>query len=109
MKEKIKKKWVKTLLSTDYEQGTFGLRDLNNKYCCLGVLCDLYVKKHKTEKWEKDTKNSYFINNVATVLPPEVRTWSGLKNAVIENDLINMNDGAKDSFEEIAVFIEKEL
>lgn len=33
--------WIKSLGSGKYNQGTQFLRDKNDKYCCLGVLCDI--------------------------------------------------------------------
>jgi hypothetical protein len=43
MKRDIKKRWIKALHSGDYQQGKSALR-AGDKYCCLGVLCDLAVK-----------------------------------------------------------------
>lgn len=40
MDSKLKAKWVKALLSGNYEQGT-GAMFNDSKYCCLGVLCDV--------------------------------------------------------------------
>ena len=40
MDKKIKKKWLKALRSGKYKQGRDALR-IGNKFCCLGVLCDL--------------------------------------------------------------------
>lgn len=42
LKEKrMIQKWVKALRSGEYSQGRDCLRNDENKYCCLGVLCDL--------------------------------------------------------------------
>lgn len=40
MDAKIKAKWIAALRSGSYQQGTETLR-AKNKYCCLGVLCDV--------------------------------------------------------------------
>lgn len=40
MNKKIKKLWLKALRSGEYKQGKLALR-IKNKYCCLGVLCDI--------------------------------------------------------------------
>lgn len=34
--------WADTLLYGDYKQGMINLRDKEDRYCCLGVLCELY-------------------------------------------------------------------
>ena len=40
MNAEIKQKWIVALRSGKYQQGFNRLRS-NDKYCCLGVLCDL--------------------------------------------------------------------
>lgn len=50
MNTEIKSKWVKALKSKKYKQGKGALKSyLNGKelHCCLGVLCDLYIKDCK--------------------------------------------------------------
>jgi hypothetical protein len=46
----IKAKWVAALRSCEYQQGEDSLRT-DNKFCCLGVLCDLHSKETGIE-WE---------------------------------------------------------
>lgn len=75
MKLLIKKLWIKALKSGKYKQGTECLRKVN-KFCCLGVLSDLYAKENKI-KWKKD-KESYRLFNEGYVLPSMVREWAGL-------------------------------
>lgn len=41
MNQEIKNQWVAKLRSGEYEQGYNALRSKDNKYCCLGVLCDI--------------------------------------------------------------------
>lgn len=43
MKKRIANKWIKALRSREYEQG-FGKLKNGNKYCCLGVLCEIAKK-----------------------------------------------------------------
>lgn len=38
-------KWLNALESGEYQQGRGKLRTKDNKFCCLGVLCDLAVKE----------------------------------------------------------------
>jgi hypothetical protein len=48
MDAELKRKWVEALRSGKYEQASGKLR-VGNKFCCLGVLCDLV----DPEKWNR--------------------------------------------------------
>ena len=50
MNTEVKQKWIDALRSGKYEQGSEKLRSVTG-YCCLGVLCDIYVQEHNTQ-WE---------------------------------------------------------
>jgi len=57
MNKRIKTKWLKVLRSGNYKQGmtvlhSAGKRGGNYKFCCLGVLCDIYLKEKKL-KWKE--------------------------------------------------------
>lgn len=41
MKQTIKDNWITALRSGDYKQGPGVLKTKDNRYCCLGVLCDI--------------------------------------------------------------------
>lgn len=78
MDQKIKRKWVKALLSGKYKQGAGELLDVNGAYCCLGVLArqlgvtpdDMRGRSDLTElRWKKN------------VLP-----------RVVQNELTKVND-----------------
>jgi len=110
---KIQKKWVEALRSGEYTQGQGCLKDPdligdgNPKYCCLGVLCDLYGKD-KGQDWAE----SYMLDQ-DELLPPEVMKWAGIvhSDGLIHNiydgygALTGMNDDGQ-PFEYIADFIE---
>lgn len=122
MNKKIKKLWIKALLSGDYEQGQNGLRrrDLEDgdKFCCLGVLCELYKQEIGGVTWRvMDTISSptwFRILGDSSVLPNKIREWAGLdeangqfsyKNGKMES-LSALNDSGK-TFKQIAKVIEK--
>lgn len=51
MKEEIKRRWVEALRSGEFEQGrerllTVGRKGEPDRFCCLGVLCELYLDDH---------------------------------------------------------------
>lgn len=123
MNKIIKTKWVKALRSGKYKQGKGALKK-NGNFCCLGVLCDLYIKEYKTAKWEEKefpiNKRIAFLHprlNIEedAVLPMVVSKWAGLRNntspsniKTSKGDLTDLNDTST-SFKRIATIIEKEL
>ncbi len=117
MKPKIKKRWLAAIRSGEYEQGTSHLK-MGNKFCCLGILCDLYLKE-KGQKWttEDDSEEGVACGTQTSYLPLEVMDWAGLKRESPHaggHALSTHNDGRESgeikgkSFEEIADIIEKE-
>lgn len=131
MKQNIMKKWVKALRSGKFKQGTGTLKQYNSKrqvkYCCLGVLCELYnedMKKKKKKTLPEKTKNnnSCFTDwHKHTVfgdkgfdLPKEVMKWSGIETSDGQlwytlgdlSTLSSLNDAGK-RFKTIANIIEK--
>jgi hypothetical protein len=102
MQEEWKSKWVAALRSGKYRQGEMTLRDYDDKFCCLGVLCDLV----KPDGWVRGTGRYVFEfeSQVQTTKLP----WSviDIVGDVNQGDLIRMNDNDKASFEKIADFIE---
>ena len=80
MNPKIKEKWLKALRSGEYKQGRESLRK-DDKYCCLGVLCDIAPKK--LGMW--GTQDTGFIAEDGTQtnisLPYLVRNWAGMETS----------------------------
>lgn len=75
MKKAVAKVWVEALRSGKYEQGKGALKQ-DNKYCCLGVLCELSgLSEFEEGSYDED---KYF--NEQGYLPEEVMKWSGVKN-----------------------------
>jgi hypothetical protein len=128
MKKEIAKLWTKALRSNKYKQGKFTLRNHDNSFCCLGVLCDLYNKEQKKKKKKlldvvkitcQIEGKCYKYDNATSYLPTIVKKWAGMKTTkgeFIKNDdyefynLAAFNDGdyngkAK-SFKQIAKIID---
>lgn len=109
MKPEIKQKWIEALTSGKYEQGRGNLRT-GDKYCCLGVLCDLYTKE-KGGEWSEGRDDipyedtQFSIGNELTFLPGAVKHWAGLTHMIPHFggiSLIYLNDVEKKTFLEIA-------
>lgn len=78
MNKDIKKKWLAALESGEYDKGAGWLRSPDDKYCCLGVLCDLYSKEIGVE-WDF-AGDAYCLENLASILPYSVVEWSRLES-----------------------------
>ena len=97
MKSELKAKWLEALRSGKYEQAKGCLRK-DDRYCCLGVLCDVV----DPSGWEL-IGNTYKYLGYLSFLPPEVA------NIGYEDALVGMNDGKGKSFPEIADWIEANI
>jgi len=118
MKTEIKDKWVKALRSGEYTQGRGTLRK-NDKFCCLGVLCDLYMKEDTNSSWRTKFKDDVeetfnFISgkeSKSDTLPNEVVEWCDLDHTnpdTKKGAIAKLNDDGI-SFEELADIIENEF
>lgn len=112
----IKQKWIEALRSGEYSQGKFKLYN-GQSYCCLGVLCDLYLKETNKE-WTvlsniEQSIGRYYIADESETLPYPVRKWAGIENSMpktsLETSLIALNDVKDYMFSLIADVIEAEL
>ncbi len=109
MNKDVQSKWVSALRSNEYEQGVSRLKT-GTVFCCLGVLCDLYLKEHN-KFWGDDT-----VYADGADLPHKVAIWAGLihtdPSVIFEglNDrLTTLNDRHQLSFPKIADLIEAQL
>ncbi len=106
MNKRIKRKWVKHLRSGKYKQGNNELRNEDNYFCCLGVLCNVHAIEHPKIAVKQMDRCEYMDFNGYP--PPTVRDWAGLTEDQIET-LIEMNDLRGRNFDFIANWIEREL
>lgn len=113
MNKRIKRLWVKALRSGRYNQGTGRLRN-DDKFCCLGVLCDLHAKQTGST-WQINNLGIYEYGGADSVLPGTVASWSEINDdnprlGRNSNSLsaAEFNDAGKD-FNCIADRIEKYL
>ncbi len=126
MNRRIKNLWIKALESGKYKQGKNRLRT-DDKFCCLGVLCDIYRKETGKGEWRGNIKKVFAPDKESDdstegELPCIVSDWAKLEseNPRIEfggdiASISNLNDGRRQdkipvhSFKEIAKVIKKQL
>lgn len=109
MNPDLKQKWIDALRSGKYEQGQGSLRSSNNRFCCLGVLCDIYDdSKWKDIDGEGDCVFYFADGDKRGSFLPEVIGRSTGVGADHQTTLANMNDHGE-SFTEIADYIEENL
>lgn len=123
MDQVIKQRWIEGLRSGAYKQTIGSLRDKHG-FCCLGVLCDLYIHDHVGKaRWELlggegDRYCFAHDHDVEwSLLPVVVARWAGLTVANpsvgggISLSVLNDGGGSAEpySFGEIANEIEQNL
>ena len=117
MNPDVKKKWVEALRSGEYDQTTGWLtNEYGTKFCCLGVLCDLYARETKGKAGfvEKGPGLQFESENGSSnaELTDDVQLWAGLESSspeVYDTALMDLNDIEGFSFNEIADLIEEDL
>lgn len=120
MKKDIKEKWVAALRSGEYEQG-HGALNTNDRFCCLGVLCDLAVDDGVTMAvetvWTEEEGAEVRYDGHMDWPPNAVLAWADLDTddpSVPDPEtgtlarVSRLNDGGL-SFNEIADLIEEHL
>lgn len=110
MNQEIKRQWLEDLRSGKFKQGKKSLRSGDDKFCCLGVLCDQAERAGVVSFIPSRGPGMY--DDERMLLPDSVVKWAGLdrKNPVAGGKLLtSLNDNLEASFEQIADIIEKEL
>lgn len=106
MNPEFKQPWIDALRSGKYEQGRNALCK-DNKFCCLGVLCEINIEKLNIKvEVDQHLEKSYDMDR--TALPRKVSDEINIDNTAVLA-LIDMNDIKNKSFEEIADWIEENL
>lgn len=120
MNDEVKQLWVAALRSGKYEQTHNRLR-VNDKYCCLGVLCEVAIKQGlDLDRVQSSTDSATWLyDGYDGYLPPKVLDWAGLpdRNPEVEikvgdnyrTSLADANDNLEYDFNQIADLIEANL
>jgi hypothetical protein len=118
----IREQWTTALRSGDYKQGKTALhikadadREEPERFCCLGVLCDLAYKAGAVERNDLHGEYAYGARRGlnAAYLPREVIAWAGMPDGRGTRPtggaaLFILNDEGS-TFAEIADIIEAEF
>jgi hypothetical protein len=113
MNPEIKSLWVAALRSGKYKQGRGTLRNEQEQFCCLGVLCNLHAQAHPEIAAKQKYSTEYLT--CKCYLPDEVIKWSGVRYnggiVSINRELKSLADhnDSRRTFEEIAKAIEEQL
>ena len=102
MNKEVKERWITALRDGTYKQGRLALR-IGERFCCLGVLCDIYDPTLWTDA--ELSRSRYSYKSLDSMPPLDVMIWAGLTNAQA-GQLANANDNGS-SFDEIAKIIEE--
>lgn len=82
MRPDIAERWAAELKSGKYKQTRRHLKDIDG-YCCLGVLCEIYLEETGDGNWiEADYTFQNFVTKSETssgVLPTVVKDWAGMR------------------------------
>lgn len=103
-------RWVAALRSGDYEQGQFSLCS-KNRYCCLGVACEVY-QKDVGDLFIGGTPQFKIYGKSGVVLDEKVRRYYGLETIhgqygdTVNRTLTSINDYDGLGFPQIADLIE---
>lgn len=103
------KRWVKALRSGKYKQGRDYLHKTGpDRFCCLGVACDLYQKAVGGLTEQKSDYEVRYDDN-GTSLPDPVMKWLGIKSACgsLSGGNLQARNDRGTSFKQIADIIEK--
>ena len=133
MKQEIAKRLAAELRSGKYEQGQMHLRTRDNKFCCLGVLCELAIEDGVIPSPTIPDDLMCYVygldgkSTITNLLPVAVKEWADMESTLgkrrdastdilyidwdfrngVPPPLFYMNDRLKMTFEQIADDIEK--
>lgn len=115
MDKKIKEKWLEALRSGKYVQGEGVLRNGDDEYCCLGVLCEVAGAECSKEPVYAGSdllipryRFTYKGDSQTELLPLLLSNELGIgKDA--HSTLTTMNDNQGKTFKQIADWIEENL
>lgn len=116
MDKNVKLKWLEALKSGEYQKGTGYLRDKEDKFCCLGVLCNL-LKDESDYDWNTaDVADKVYCFTPNNGMADSFNWWGvplQIRQKIYftkehETELVSLNDNHP-TWDEVIEYIEKEL
>ena len=105
-----KEELLEALGSGKYEKGKDVLRKAD-RFCCLGVECNLYRIHRADAQWRKRaagyTYDTCSFMGAGVLLPSAVAEWSGI-SSLAQDNLAKINDSTE-TFDEVIEYIETYL
>lgn len=74
-------KFIDALRSDEFEQGKGMLRTPDNKFCCLGVACEIYHRETGEGEWTRPDNGDWSFDFEESVMPYDVYKWLGLDSS----------------------------
>ena len=109
MTKSLRNRWVKALRSGKYKQGQGELRDIDNQFCCLGVLADVCSVTWKRLRPNEMWHHCGFTRRECwgTELPSDHSQFGLSRPQLLA--LMRLNDEQGWTFKRIANWIEKHV
>lgn len=105
MNTDLKNKWIQAMESGEYQFGSGELRDDDNCFCALGVLCNIidpgkwFMSENRATRW--------YDPNCNTFIPENIQEEIGITQSQITN-IWNLNDIYK-SYQPVIDYIKENL
>ncbi len=106
MDQQIKQLWVDALRSGDYKQGRLALRTEDDRFCVMGVLCNIHAQHYPKIAATCKVKGEYL--EFCEAAPKLVIEWAQLTKGEAYG-LVYKNDTNMQTFEQLANYIEEKL
>jgi len=107
--QEVQKDWLEELRSGKYAKGKHHLKNIDGKFCCLGILCEIWKNKVQPEKqWQPGLTalgQAYKMINSYSIPAKPILDWAGI-DTNIACFLGKLNDDTE-TFEEVIAEIEK--
>ncbi len=105
--------WLNELETTDKKQGRSLLRSITNRYCCLGVACEVLGLQAEKRHWAYSYEGSEHLLPSSVQNKLMIRVYDGRfdESEVYKHkglkvySLVGMNDSCQFTFKDIATFI----
>jgi hypothetical protein len=100
----IKDQWLYALEFGGYDKGKMFLRDMENQYCCIGVLCEIV----DTDPWTHFPEDPAYRFKLNASFMDEVTLSKAGLTLADQSNLANINDKTE-TFADVIDYIEKML